>query len=530
MFGKAFKTAGVTVEAGSVRRAERTRMDMRRLTKGGVAALAVLLAGSAAHAGKADDTLNVAFTKELENVDSYFNSSREGVVLQRAVWDGLIYRDPKTNEYVGNLATSWKWIDDTTLEFKLRQDVKFHNGEPFDADDVTYTLNWTSDPKNGAKTQRNVNWIEKAEKVDQYTVRIHTKGAFPAAIEFLSGPVSIYPNEYYAKVGPSGMGLKPVGTGPYKVVEVEPGKHFVLEANKDYSGPKGTPKIGKVDIKTIPDVNTQLAGLLSGSLDFVWQVPADQAEQLKAMDKFTVANESTMRVGYLTMDAAGRSKTDKPFTKLQVRQAVSYAVDRQAIVDALLKGASKVVHSVCFPSQFGCTQDVPHYEYDPEKAKKLLAEAGYADGFDVELYAYRDANYAEAIASYLNAVGIRAKVRMQQYSAMREAHMKGEEPFSFETWGSYSVNDASAMVSEFFKLGSLDFARDEEVKGWLDVADTATDPEKRKEYYAKALTKIAAQAYWLPLFSFNTNYVFTKDVDYQPTPDEVLRFVQMSWK
>jgi peptide/nickel transport system substrate-binding protein len=490
-----------------------------------------MLASSSAYADKANDTLEVAFTKELENVDSYFNSSREGVVLQRAVWDGLIYRDPKTNEYVGNLATSWKWIDDTTLELKLRKGVKFHNGEDFDADDVVYTVNFVADPKNGVKTQRNVNWMKSAEKIDQYTVRIHTKGPFPAAIEYLSGPVSMYPKDYYSKVGPSGMGLKPVGTGPYKVVEVEPGKHFVLEANENYfDGPKGKPKIGKIDIRTIPDVNTQLAGLFSGALDFIWQVPSDQAEQLKMMDKFTVANESTMRIGYLSMDAAGRADKGGPFTKLKVRQAVSYAVDRGAIVKSLLKGASKVVHSVCFPSQFGCTEDVKHYEYNPETAKKLLAEAGYPDGFSVDLYAYRDPTYAEAIASYLTAVGIKAKVRMLQYSALREENMKGEVPFSFQTWGSYSVNDASAIVSQFFKFGSLDDARDEEVKKWLDVADTATDPEKRKEYYAKALKKIAEQAYWLPLFSYNSNYVFTKEVSYQPTPDEVLRFVQMSWK
>lgn len=504
---------------------------MNKIIKGGLAALAVMLASSSAYAGKANDTLSVAFTKELENVDSYFNSSREGVVLQRAVWDGLIYRDPKTNEYVGNLATSWKWIDDTTLELKLRKGVKFHNGEDFDADDVVYTVNFVADPKNGVKTQRNVNWMKSAEKVDQYTVRIHTKGPFPAAIEYLSGPVSMYPKDYYSKVGPSGMGLKPVGTGPYKVVEVEPGKHFVLEANENYfDGPKGKPKIGKIDIRTIPDVNTQLAGLFSGSLDFIWQVPSDQAEQLKMMDKFTVANESTMRIGYLSMDAAGRAEKGEPFTKLKVRQAVSYAVDREAIVKSLLKGASKVVHSACFPSQFGCTEDVKHYEYNPEKAKKLLAEAGYPEGFSVDLYAYRDPTYAEAIASYLNAAGIHAKVRMLQYSALREENMKGQVPFSFQTWGSYSVNDASAIVSQFFKFGSLDDARDEEVKKWLDVADTATDPEKRKEYYAKALKKIADQAYWLPLFSYNSNYVFTKEVSYQPTPDEVLRFVEMSWK
>lgn len=496
------------------------------LTLGALSALAV-----PALADKANDTLSVAFTKELENVDSYFNSSREGVVLQRAVWDGLIYRDPKTNEYVGNLATSWEWVDDTTIEFKLREGVTFHNGEPFNADDVVFTVNFVAKEENGVKTQRNVNWMKSAEKVDDYTVRILLKDKFPAAIEFLSGPVSMYPNEYYAEAGPSGMGLKPVGTGPYKVVSVTPGQHFVLEKNEAYhDGPKGKPSIGKIDIRTIPDVNTQIAELFSGSLDLIWQVPADQADKLAQMGQFTVANESTMRVGYLQLDAAGRSGEDSPFKKKAVRQAVNYAINSQELVDALLKGKSQVVGTPCFPSQFGCVQDVMTYGYDPEKAKALLAEAGYPDGFTTDFYAYRNRDYAEAISSYLNAVGIKTNFKMLQYSALRELNMKGDVPVAFLTWGSYSINDASAMVSQFFKHGSLDMARDDQVKEWLDVADSSTDPDMRVEYYTKALQRIAEEAYWAPMFSYNTNYVFKTDVDYTPTPDEVLRFTNMTWK
>ena len=481
-------------------------------------------------ADKALGTLNVAFTKELENVDSYFNSSREGVVMQRAVWDGLIYRDPKTNEYIGNLATNWEWINDTTLELKLREGVTFHDGEPFNADDVVYTVNYIANEENGVKTQRNVNWMKSAEKIDDYTVRILLKEAFPAAIEFLSGPVSMYPNEYYAKVGPSGMGLKPVGTGPYKVTKVIPGQNFVLEINENYhDSPKGQPEIEKIDIRTIPDVNTQMAELFSSSLDLIWQVPADQAEKLGQMGKFTVANESTMRVGYLQMDAAGRSGEDNPFTNPKVREAVNYAINRQELVDALLKGSSEVVYTPCYPSQFGCIQDVTTYEYDTEKAKALLAEAGYTDGFSTEFYAYRDRQYAEAIASYLNAVGIKTDFKMLQYSALRDLNMKGSVPLSFQTWGSYSINDASAMVSQFFKHGSLDSTRDDEVLAWLNVADSSTNPDERIEYYTKAIQKITGEAYWAPMFSYNTNYVFTNDVSYTPTPDEVLRFVDMSW-
>jgi peptide/nickel transport system substrate-binding protein len=506
---------------------------MKTVLKGAsLFALTMLAASGSALAGKADDTLNISFTKELENVDGYFNSSREGVIMQRTVWDSLLYRDPETGEYKGNLATDWKWVDDVTLDLDLRKGVKFHNGADFTADDVVYTVNWVVDPAHGVKTQRNVNWMKSAEKLDDYKVRLHLKAPFPAAFEYLSGPVPIYPHEYYAKVGPSGMGQNPVGTGPYKVVSVEPGKHFVLEKFDGYfkDSPKGQPKIGHLDIRTIPDINTEAAELFSGGLDWIWQVPADQAEKLKEMDQFTVANESTMRIGYIDMDAAGRTGEKNPMTDVRVRRAVAHAIDRQAIVDGLLKGKSKVVDAACFPTQFGCTDDVTKYDYDPEKAKELLAEAGYPDGFTIDFYAYRDREYAEALANYLNAVGIKTNFKLLQYSALRELRMKQGTPMSFQTWGSYSINDASAIVSQFFKLGSLDTARDEEIKGWLDVADSSIDPEKRKEYYAKAFKKIADQAYWVPLFSYNANYVFTKDLDYTPTTDAIPRFFQMSWK
>ncbi|WP_371708984.1 ABC transporter substrate-binding protein [Labrenzia sp. PHM005] len=510
-------------------------MSVQIIKRGAVQAallssLSMMSFSAPALAGKSDDTLRVAFTKEVENVDSYFNSAREGVILQRTVWDGLVYRDPATNEYVGNLATEWKWVDDVTLEFKLREGVKFHNGEEFDADDVVYTVNFVADKDNGVKTQRNVNWMKSAEKLDKYTVQIHLKEPFPAAIEFLAGPVSMYPNEYYAEVGPAGMGLKPVGTGPYKVTSVEPGTHYQLEKYDGYhDSPKGQPKIGKLDIRTIPDVNTQIAELFNGELDFIWQVPADQAGKLAGMDKLTVANESTMRIGYLSLDAAGRTGADNPFTKLKVRQAVAHAIDRKTIVQALLRGKSKVVNTACFPSQFGCEQEVTSYEYDPEKAKALLAEAGYPDGFTTDFYAYRNRDYAEALANFLNEVGIKTNFHMLKYSALRELRMSSGTPITFQTWGSYSINDTSAITSQFFKHGSLDDARDDEVRDWLEVADTSTDPEERKAYYSKALQKIADEAYWTPLFSYNTNYVFSKDVEFQPTPDEIVRFATMSW-
>src|SRR5215217_4417999 len=156
-------------------------------------------------AGKADNTIRFAYDQAPESVDPFFNNVRIGVIIGQHVWDTLVYRDPNTNEYKGQLATAWRQIDDRTIEFDLRQGVKFHNSEEFDADDVVYTLNFVAKPENKVPTQSNVNWIDRAEKVDKYKVRIFTKKVFPAAIEYLAGPVVMHPNDYYAKVGPKGQ-------------------------------------------------------------------------------------------------------------------------------------------------------------------------------------------------------------------------------------------------------------------------------------------------------------------------------------
>ncbi|MFX0547491.1 ABC transporter substrate-binding protein [Roseovarius sp. S1116L3] len=496
-----------------------------------LAAALFALIGNAGYADKANDTLNVSIAKSLESLDSYYSNSREGMVMSRAIWDNLLYRNPVTNEYSGNLATEWEWIDDLTIEFKLREGVTFHNGEAFNADDVVFTIDYVTNVENGVLSQSNVNWMKNAEKIDDYTVRLNLKTTFPAALEYLSGAIAIYPDEYYGKVGANGMNMEPVGTGPYRVTSVDPGKRFVLEAFEDrFESPKKNAQISTVDVRVIPDVNAQLAELFTGNLDLVWQVPADMAEKMEGREGFVVKNESTMRVAYLPMDAAGRTGADNPFTKLEVRQAVNHAIDRQAIVDNLLKGESKVIWTACFPSQFGCTEDVQKYPYDPERAKSLLAEAGYPDGFTTDFYAYRDREYAEAIASYLNAVGIKTNFRMLQYSALRDLNSSGEVPIGSLTWGSSSINDASAMVSHFFKHGDQDDARDDAVLAALEAADSSTDPEVRKDNYATALNIIAEQAYWAPLFSYNTNYIMTDEVSYTPTTDEVLRFNEASWK
>ncbi|KAF0118204.1 MAG: peptide/nickel transport system substrate-binding protein [Xanthobacteraceae bacterium] len=210
-------------------------------------ALAAGLAAPA-EAQKRQNTIRFAYDQVPENVDPYFNNVRIGVIIAHQVWDTLIYRDPKTNEYKGQLATAWRWVDDRTLELDLRRGVKFHNGAEFTADDVVYTLNFVANPANRSTTQSNVNWIERVEKVDSHKVRIVTKRPFPAAIEYLAGPIVIHPAAYYEQAGPKGMNEKPVGSGPYRVVEHQIGRSITLQRNPDYfrDGPKPQPQIERI--------------------------------------------------------------------------------------------------------------------------------------------------------------------------------------------------------------------------------------------------------------------------------------------
>jgi peptide/nickel transport system substrate-binding protein len=504
------------------------------------AVAATALTSQTALAGKADDTLNWSTTREVDVALPYYNNVREMVILARHTWDNLLYRNTKTFEYEPALATSYKWVDSKTLEFKIRSGVKFHDGSDFSADDVVDTYNHVSRKDSGVLTRQNVSWIDRAEKIGTDTVRVHLTKTFPAALEFVAGPMAIFPSEIWATARNNAKGTKdygtvaPIGTGPYITTKVVSGERIEMKKNPNYwnGSPKGQPSIGNIVFRTVADPEAQIAELLSGSLDWIWDVPKDKAEQLKLIGIAKVVSAPTMRVSYLAMDRAGRSGTgkDNPWLNAKVREAVAHAIDRGAIVKNLVGGAAEVVHSNCYPSQVGCAQDVPKYDYNPGKAKKLLAEAGFPNGFSTDIYAYRERPVTEAIMGYLAKVGIKTNLKYMQYKALRGIAWDGKAAFHNMTWGSYSMNDVSAITSHFFKGGRDDYCRDKEIIDNLEKGDTNTDPAVRKTAYKAALTKLAKELCWLPLFSYSKYYAYTHDLDFTPTADEIPRFFTAKWK
>jgi peptide/nickel transport system substrate-binding protein len=492
---------------------------------------AAVLGGGPAHADKASKSIRFAYDQVPENIDPFFNNMRAGVIIAHHVWDTLVYRDPTTNEYKGQLATSWKQVDDKTLEFELRRGVKFHDGTDFTADDVVFTLNFVSKPENKVTTQANVNWIEKAEKIDDYKVRVVTRQTFPAAIEYLAGPVVIHPAKYYEKVGPKGMNEKPIGSGPFKVTSHALGKSVTLERNADYfkDSPKPSPKVEKVEIRFIPDRQTQMAEVLSGGLDFIMNVPKDQADQAANAPGFQAVAGETMRIAFLQFNTL----PDGPvaaFRDLKVRQAINHAIDKGAIVKDLVGGGSRALVTPCFFSQFGCTQEgAADYPYDPAKAKALLKEAN-ASGLSFDFYVYRERQIAEAIINYLQAVGIKANLRFMQYAAMRDQTRSNKAGLSFQTWGSFSVNDVSASTPVWWGGGSDDISRDKEIQDLLKKGDGSVEPAVRKEAYRSALALITQRAYSVPLYSVPTYYVASDQLVFKSYADELPRFWEMTWK
>jgi peptide/nickel transport system substrate-binding protein len=503
---------------------------------------AALLLGAVepAAAGKSNDTLVWSTSNEIDTADLYYQNLREVVILAHLVCDTLIHHDPISGAYKPLLAESYGWIDDLTLDVTLRKGIKFHNGKAFGAEDVAYTLNYASKPENAVVTALVADWIKSVEVVAPDKVRIHAKHPTPAAFEFLSGVTPIYPVGHYESGAPAADGKKsnsrggivPVCTGPYKIEKFTPGQSAELVKNPDYfaASPKGQPSIGKIVYRTIPNAATQVAELITGGLDWIWDASPDNAAKLGKLPNITVKAAPTTRMSFLSLDAAGRSGKN-PMQDVRVRRAVYHAIDRQAITRDLVGEGAAVLDSMCAPAQFGCATDVTVYPYDPAKAKALLAEAGYPNGFSMPLYAYRDRPYSEAVVGFLRKVGITADLRFLQWTALRPiVQQDGKAQMAQLTWGSQGILDASASVSNYFEGSADDYARDPEVEAWLKAADSTTDAAKRKDLYAKALKKIADQAYFVPIFLYGRNYAFNSELDYPVTPDELAHFYLAKWK
>ncbi len=493
--------------------------------------LAAPLAAHPAQAQKSANTLRIAWRDAIPNVDPYYNQLRTGLVLAHQAWDTLVYRDPDTFQIKPLLATSWKQTDDTTLDFELRPGVSFHDGSAFTADDVVYTVN-TVLADSQVAVPSNYAYLAGAEKLDDLHVRIKLKQVFPAALEYISMTLPIWPKAYRERVGAEAYSRAPVGTGPFRITRVDGLSEIDLDRNEAYfDGPKGHPALAKLVIHEVSDATTEMTEILAGRADWIWQFNPDQFDNLSRVPALVALRAESMRIGYLSLDAAGRSGAGNPLANLKVRQAVAHAIDRPTVARQLMQGGSRVLDAACYPTQFGCDQAVAtRYDYDPAASRKLLAEAGYPDGFDTELVTYVLPQYGGAIQAYLKAVGINARISQLPVAEAVQRTTAGQSPMTLGTWGSYSINDVSAILPVFFGGDGQDDSRDPDVTRSVQAGGSTTDQDERRKDYSAALRRVSEQMYWLPLYTYVTTYAFSRQLNFKPYPDELPRFFLASWK
>jgi len=485
-------------------------------------ALALIAAAvpTSAFAQKAKDTVRLGFIDPIETVDFYYDPKPETSFLTRGVYDTILDYNPEAAKLMPAMAESWKQIDDTTTEFKLRKDVKFHDGSPFDADDLVYTIQWLIDPKTKLRFKANYDWMKSAEKIDAHTVRVHSHTPVAHGLVRLAVSTPIVPSDVHGGYADkSDFGRKPIGTGPYKAASVDANTGVVLTKFNDYvTSPFPAKPIGRFQAIPMPEVQTQIAHFIRGEVELLHAVPKDQIEAMTANPDVKVTPNQAFGYYYMNFDSSGRSAL-KVFQDQRVRKAVAMALDRNSIVKNILDvgGHVKPIDNVCFKSQQACDYTLSPPGYDPAQAKKLLAEAGHANGFDLEITALPGAyELAEAIAGELRKVGIRGTVDKRTMGTYRKKQMDGQLQALVGYYTSGGLPDASALLNFYFDGGARDYTQDKQLTEWADLGEKTMDEKKRTEVYRKAFDRLNEMNYVLPIANNPTLWVHTKAVQVIP--------------
>jgi len=483
---------------------------------------ALMLMPAAADAQKSKDTLRLAITDMFGGLDFAHFPHDEAGSLTRTIYETLVVFDERKKVYVPRLAKSWKRIDSTTLEFELRDDVRFHSGNKFDADDVQYTIAYLSDPETKIRFKERYDWAT-VEKLGPYKIRVTSKKPFATDLQTIAYRIYIYDSRAHKKLeNKADYGrVSPSATGPYRIESMDPHKGIVMERFDGYYGDRDTypAPVGRVHGIPIPDRQTQLAHLMTGGIDLIRDVPADIARELANRPDAKVTATSTGTVVYVTLDAAGRS-ANKALTDQRVRKAFMMAVDRDLIRRTVIPGGetAQTLDAICHPANVACSATVKPPSYNPDEAKRLLAEAGFPNGFDLELSVYAPIKeIGEAIAGQVRQVGIRASVRPLPLSLFVRLRGQGQLT-TFTSLYPTSAQPDVGNLFDFFFSGNRDYWMDPAIQSAKAAGDVEFDDEKRVAIYEKALDRINEMAYILPVAELPTVWAHGNDVRIADNP------------
>ena len=502
--------------------------------------LHALLAGSILWISGAHATeLRVGLAADVTSMDPHFLNIQPNINIAWHVFDALTHVDENARLIPG-LAVSWRAVDPTTWEFKLRRGVRFHDGTEFTAEDAVFSIERTLQVPNGqfrAFTRR----IVGKEIADPYTLRLKTATPY-AMVPYDLDSVFIVSKKTAARARPEDFdsGRAMVGTGPFRFVRFARGDRVELVRNDTYWG--GAPAWDRVSFRIVPSDPARLAALLSGDLDLIEQVPTADLPRIRRDATLQAAQKVSWRTIFFHLDQhrerapgltdkAGKPLARNPFRDIRVRRALSKAINRRAIAERLMDGAAIPASNLVSPPVFGYAPDLEPDSYDPPGARRLLAEAGYPDGFAMTLAAtnnryVNDEQIAQAVAQMFARVGIRARVEAFPMNVYLTKGRKGEFAFAMLGWGSFSGDlalralvatpDASKGFGAFNWSGYSNPKVDE-----LLERGFATVVEKRREELAREAMRVAMRDYAvIPLHHQVTTWAMRKPLVYAPRTDE----------
>ncbi len=478
----------------------------------------------------------VAFGTDTSTMDPHMHTERIGILVNQHIFDTLLARDTTTWQPIPHLAEAVKAVNPTTWELRLRRGVKFHNGEPFTAESVKFSFERVLNPDQKSPIRGNFTWVKSVEAVDEHTVRIVTEKPYPLFQEILTfGNFGMVPPRYIKEKGDAHFARNPVGTGPYRFKEWRKGEQLSVEANDQYW--KGAPAIQTIVFRVIPETATQIAELLSGGVDIIRAVPPDQIPAIKSSGVARVTATKILRVVFLQLDGDARA-AKTPLTDVRVRRAVNHAVNVDEIMDKVLGGMAVRTPAGNNPMAFGFDAGARPIPFNPDQARKLLAEAGYPNGFEMSLNTYAGSivavdQVAQAVTGYLARVGIRARLRHFADVGQYLANFRGSklEGATLASWGYNSVFDSDAIYYVHFHTGQpYTYNAAREMDEWLDEARATLDPKKRLTLYAKLQRFIVDQAYWVPMYAQYTIEAVSNKLDYEASSDEIMRIFAATWR
>jgi peptide/nickel transport system substrate-binding protein len=457
------------------------------------------------------------------------------------VYDTLLFRD-RDLKIIPWLAESWKLVNPTTWEFKLRRGVKFHNGDEVDAEAVKFSLDRLRDPELKNRQAGNFRLVSSVEVVDKQTVRIVTSKPFPTLENQLALRGAVMAPRHFKGKDKSFADRNPVGTGPYKFVRWNKDEQIVLEANEQYWG--GAPKVKRLVFRPIPEHAVRVAALQAGEVDIAVNIPPHLVPIIEKHPKLYVSKAPSVRTIFIPIythqfDAANKpaGEMDGPTKDKRVRQAIIAAVNPEEIIKTVLEGQAIRTATPLTSKHFGFERSIQPVKQDPDRVKKLLADAGFANGIDLTLNSpdgryLKDKEVAEAVAGQLTKAGIRARVRTFEWTTYlnQMVYIHKAAPMYLIGWGN-TTWDADGTLYPLWRSGNpLANHYSPDFDGMIDEAQTSVDTKRRQEIYTRAQQLMLDDGAVLPLYQQMDLYGVNKRVNFQALSSEQLVGIWMSLK